>query len=441
MKKIRIVTTFTLLDNYGQVLQAYALQRFLRDNYPQFDIKVFNINHAVSFEQMPIITPQKKTLCGKIYAKFKAVERVVRTYFYAYIMRREKYIQRLKEQTLSRQKCEFQCEIDRKVKLVEKFNAARDFVNFKKEHIALHCDEMQDFVGYTDELNADCYIVGSDQVWSGFGTVVLENFYRGKHWIDYFTLKFLPQNHKANRISYSASLGKKEYENDFAKWYFKDALAKFNAISLRESCNIKTLAELGLKSVCVPDPTQLLSKSDYEKLINSANIDEQLSSAKVRKDSVFVYMLSNETQVNKNEMMDFLRGEFGAKCVIYTNGNMWNFGCDSDFKCNFAPTPQEWLACVRDCRLMITNSFHGCAFAITMNTPFVALAQSGTTTQENIRFDNIFEIFGLQNRLVSNLSELKAVMNEPINWDEVNLKLNEWRSVGVEFLAQNLKNL
>ena len=90
---------------------------------------------------------------------------------------------------------------------------------------------------------------------------------------------------------------------------------------------------------------------------------------------------------------------------------------------------------------MITNSFHGCAYALTMNTPFVALKLGGGAAAMNTRFEQLFEIFGLQNRLVSNLSELKAVMNEPINWDEVNLKLNEWRNVGVEFLAQNLKDL
>ncbi len=429
MKKIRILTFIYSLDNYGQVLQAYALQRFLRDNYPQFDIKIFYIL-AFSYP---------KSLKGKIHAKLKNAERVVRTYFRAYIKRDEKYIQRLKDNK-------------KQAKLIEeinKFNATRDFVNFKKEHLALHCDEMQDFIGYTDELNAECYIVGSDQVWNNGGDLKREHFKNGKHWLDFYTLNFLPKDNTARKISYAASLGKREFASDFEKWYFKDALAKFDAISVRESCNIKTLAELDLKSICVPDPTQLLSKNDYEKLINLANIDKQISNAKVRKDSVFVYMISSgKTSVDKYEIMNFLQDKFGENAVIYTNANV-DFSCKSDYECDFAPTPQEWLACVRDCKLMITNSFHGCAFAITMNTPFVALKLGGDASPMNTRFEQLLGLFDLQNRLVSNLEELKAIVNSALNknacgeiaWDKINAKLAKWRNVGIEFLAENLKDL
>ena len=443
MKKIRILTFIDSLDNYGQVLQGYALQRFLRDNYPQFDVQVFYETPFISPPQSPA-KPAKKGFGKQIYEKLKAAEKVVRTYFHAYIMRREKYITRLKEQVLQRQKeCErreFEAEIDEKAALVAKWNEARDFAGFKRAHIALNCDELRAFEGYKDEFAADCYIVGSDQVWNDWGSLKIEHFYGGWHWLNLYTLNFLPKESKARKISYAASLGKREFGSDFEKWYFKDALSKFDAISVRESCNTKTLAELGLSSVCVPDPTQLLSKNDYEKLINSANINE-LSGGKVRKDSVFVYMLGNETAINKDEAMGFLCDKFGEKGVIYVNANMWAFGCASDFECDFAPTPQEWLACVKDAKLVVTNSFHGCAFCVLMNTPFVALKLGGGASPMNTRFEQLFELFGLQNRLVSNLDELKAVMNEPIAWDKINAKLNEWRTVGVNFLAENLGNL
>lgn len=39
-KTLRIVTFVFCEENYGQILQAYALQRSLRDNYPKFDTKV-----------------------------------------------------------------------------------------------------------------------------------------------------------------------------------------------------------------------------------------------------------------------------------------------------------------------------------------------------------------------------------------------------------------
>ncbi len=448
MKKIRILTFIDTLDNYGQVLQGYALQRFLRDNYPQFDIQVFYETPFIS----PTQSAAKKGFIKQIYARLKAAEKVVRTYFHAYIMRREKYIKRLKEQALQRQKPEFQAEFDEKAALVAKWNEARDFANFRKEHIVLNCDELRAFEGYKAEFAADCYIVGSDQVWNG-GDLRIEHFHGGKHWLDFYTLNFLPKDSAARKISYAASLGKREFGSDFEKWYFKDALSKFDAISVRETCNIKTLAELGLNSVCVPDPSQLLGKNDYEKLIATAGIDERISNDKVRQNSVFVYMLGNETAINKDEAMGFLLGEFGEKGVIYTNANV-DFSCKSDFERNFAATPQEWLACVRDAKLVVTNSFHGCAFCVLMNTPFVALKLGGGAAPTNTRFEQLFELFGLQNRLVSNLEELKALVNRTcdktalnknacgeISWDEINKKLAKWRAVGVNFLGENLKNL
>ena len=430
--KVGIITFIDDENNYGQVLQCYALQRYLRDNYPHLEVKVFYIS--------TFIKSTKESFFKQMYKNIKSVERILRTYFYAYVLRKEKYIKRLTEQTLTKSKSLID---EKKALKICEWNKARDFTNFKKAHIALHNDELQAFMGYTDELEADCYIVGSDQVWNDWGSLNESNLANGKHWLDFYALEFLPPNHKSKKISYAASLGKAEFGSEGEKAYFKKALAKFDTISVRESCNIKTLNEIGFKAECVPDPTQLLTKSDYEKLIESSLIKGEFDSAKsdgkVRKESVFVYMLGHQTLINKDEMMRILESRDN---IIYTNSNV-DFSCAWDYKSDFAPTPQEWIACVRDCKLMITNSFHGCAFAITMNTPFVALKLGGARGwgAMNTRFYQLFELFGLQNRLVDNLADLQAQMNEPIEWDKINVKLKEWRNVGVDFLNREINGL
>lgn len=286
-------------------------------------------------------------------------------------------------------------------------------------------------------MEADCYIVGSDQVWNVW---VGENFTR---WADFYTLEFLPPNHKSKKISYAASFGRVNLNSGQEKDYFKKALAKFDAISLRESCNIATLGELGLKSLCVPDPSQLLTKADYEKLIDSSikngEFDLHKSDGKICKDSIFVYILGNETSIDKDSVMAFLEAR---NSVIYTNANV-DFSCEWDYKSDFAPTPQEWLACVKDCKVLITNSFHGCAFAIVMGTPFVALKLGGAEAWSamNTRFYQLLELFGLQNRLVDNLNDLETQIKTPIDFESVNVKLDSWRNEGVEFLAKNLNAL
>lgn len=430
MKKIKIITFCNALCNYGQVLQAYSLQRYLRDNYKEFETKLIYAHPFGGIAQKP-----SKKSCVKIFLEHLTT---ARRYFNAYILCLDKYDKKIRATKMAMIK-EAMREVLEEAKIgkfdskrINMLNKKREFERFKRENIAIHCDDLQNFRKFAPEYEADCYIVGSDQVWN----VGSDNF-----WADFYTLEFLPPNHKSKKISYAASLGKAEFGSEGEKAYFKKALAKFDAISVRESCNIKTLNEIGFKAECVPDPTQLLTKSDYEKLIDSSiekgEFDSAKSDGKVRKESVFVYMLGNETSMDKDSVMAFLESQ---NSVIYTNANV-DFSCAWDYKSDFAPTPQEWIACVRDCKLMITNSFHGCAFAITMNTPFVALKLGGAQVwgAMNTRFYQLFELFGLQNRLVDNLADLQAQMNEPIEWDKVNLKLKEWRSVGVEFLDRELK--
>ena len=439
MKKVRIITFCSSLDNYGQVLQAFALQRFLRKSYVDLDIKVLYIS---PFGAMPQIDSPKRTTIQVFLAHLKTLRR----YFNAYVLCLDKYDKRVKHdknevikkalrEVLIEAKFGKAYENESRIKMLDK---AREFERFKRENIALHCDYLQEFSGdFTPQMEADCYIVGSDQVWNVW---MGEDF---TQWADFYTLEFLPPNHKSKKISYAASFGRANLNSGREKDYFKKALAKFDAISLRESCNIATLGELGLKSLCVPDPSHLLTKADYEKLIDSSikngEFDLHKSDGKIRKDSIFVYMLGNETSIDKDSVMAFLEAR---NSVIYTNANV-DFSCEWDYKSDFAPTPQEWLACVKDCKVLITNSFHGCAFAIVMGTPFVALKLGGAEAWSamNTRFYQLLKLFGLQDRLVDNLSDLEAQIKTPIDFESVNVKLDSWRNEGVEFLEKNQANL
>lgn len=258
MKKIKIITFCSALCNYGQVLQAYSLQRYLRDNYKEFETKLIYA-HPFGATQKP-----SKKSCVKIFLEHLTT---ARRYFNAYILCLDKYdkkIRAIKMEMIKEAMREVLSEspnfTTHKAR-INMLNKKREFERFKRGHIAIHCDDLQNFSRFAPEYEADCYIVGSDQVWN----VGSDNF-----WADFYTLEFLPPNHKSKKISYAASLGKAEFGSEGEKAYFKKALAKFDAISVRESCNIKTLNEIGFKAECVPDPTQLLTKSDYEKLIDSS---------------------------------------------------------------------------------------------------------------------------------------------------------------------------
>ena len=105
MKKVRIITFCSSLDNYGQVLQVFALQRFLRKSYADLDIKVLYISPF----GVPQIDSPKRTTIQVFLAHLKTLRR----YFNAYILCSNKYDKRVKHdkiETLKKALREVLCE-------------------------------------------------------------------------------------------------------------------------------------------------------------------------------------------------------------------------------------------------------------------------------------------------------------------------------------------
>lgn len=93
---------------------------------------------------------------------------------------------------------------------------------------------------------ADLYITGSDQVWGG----CLEPNY----------LTFAPKNHL--KIAYAASFGKREisYEQQL---HIQTWIKDFDAISVREESGVEICKKMGMKAEHLLDPTLLIDENDY----------------------------------------------------------------------------------------------------------------------------------------------------------------------------------
>ena len=72
--------------------------------------------------------------------------------------------------------------------------------------------------------------------------------------------------------------------------------------------------------------------------------------------------------------------------------------------------------------MLITDSFHGCAFAIIFNVPFAVL---GNEERGQIRFFSLLRLFGLENRMVATVDEILHLPT--IDWEEVNRKRSEMK--------------
>ena len=205
--KIGIVTFWESKDNFGQILQCYALENQLK-----------KMGHS------PVLIRIRR-LCSETHPSLKVKLKSC--------LRKILHLERLG--------CGG--------KNFEKFQ--NDYISFTKKIYS----SKNDFL--PSELDYDAIICGSDVVWSeGVGTGVWGEFC----FLDFFTSPI-------KKISYAASFGATSLSKNFSD-FAKKKIASFNAISVREKSGIDICAQLGRNdAVAVCDPTLLLNVDDYKKLI------------------------------------------------------------------------------------------------------------------------------------------------------------------------------
>ena len=215
--KIGIVTFWTSEDNFGQMLQLYALQRILK-----------KCNHLPT-----LIRTQSYSSKIGLKTKIKVL-------------------------------------ISRIIHLRFSKLGGKDFKLFLNENIS-YTNKIffspQDFS--KSDLQYDAVICGSDVVWSeGIGT---------GDWGRLCFLDFVAAPIK--KISYAASFGAPELSEKFSD-FIKPMIRSFDAISVREESGVSICAKLGRSdAVAVCDPTLLLKKDEYEILLTSTKCGDQTAFA------------------------------------------------------------------------------------------------------------------------------------------------------------------
>jgi hypothetical protein len=209
--KIGVVTHWRTTDNYGQILQCYALQKYLK----LLGHEAFLIRYSPSSEKIKsslLRSFLRKLLCACSAERRKAYAKV-RYYSSLY---------------------ELNSELDKK----------RVFGEFREANLEV-TEEVYSLYEQLRETPpiADAYIVGSDQVWSP--SLASKD-------VGVWYLDFAPQGTK--RIAYAASVGRQFKESE--KKILIDYLKKFTAISLREHSVFEYCQKIGFKdSKQVVDPT------------------------------------------------------------------------------------------------------------------------------------------------------------------------------------------
>jgi len=267
----------------------------------------------------------------------------------------------------------------------------------------------------------DAYIVGSDQVW--------RPAYNSRLY-DYF-LDFT-KDANVKRIAYAASFGTDEWEfTPEQTSYCASLLKKFDAVSVREKTAVRLCKEyFGVDATQVLDPTLLLTKEDYLSLI------KQHSSRKCEKFSM-AYVLN--MNLEKYKIMREVSEELQCKGKLNTirpviHKRKWKF-----YKNQYHLSVERWLSQFNQASFVITDSFHGCVFAILFSKPFVAIDNK---ERGSSRFHSLLDLFDLQDRLVNSYDDFlykKAkLLSTSINYDKVNSILKTKQDESVRFLKRAL---
>lgn len=253
---------------------------------------------------------------------------------------------------------------------------------------------------------ADVYLTGSDQVWN---TVVC-----GELDPVYF-LSFVPQGRR--RVAYAASFGGNLTEEQQAE--IRPYLQQYDRISVREPSGAELLAHMGIQAEQVLDPTFLLKPSEWERLVPQRPCSEKYA---------LVY------QLHPNKAFDRYAKAFAKKkgLKLYRISHCFHHAVRSGkFIC--CPPIGEFLWYIKHAQVLLTDSFHGTAFAIGLNTQFVDVLPKAYSE----RIQGILELIGYENRILRDYNDF-SIADEPIDYDRVNRIIAQQREASCQTLKEML---
>ncbi|WP_018626103.1 polysaccharide pyruvyl transferase family protein [Niabella aurantiaca] len=266
------------------------------------------------------------------------------------------------------------------------------------------------------QYDLDGYIVGSDQVW--------RKEYARTSIRDYF-LDFVKDETKL-RIAYAASFGVDAWQFDPALTSdLKALIHKFDLVAVREDSAVQLCKQhFDIEAEHVIDPTMLLRKDEYVALIAKENA---LQSA----GDCMVYMLDDGE--GKKELVDKIAGDGGFRCFAV---NVQTKNKRAAIAQRRYPPVTSWLRGFMDAKFVITDSFHGMVFSILFNKPFIVV---GNRERGLARFASIAKMFDLEHRVLSSVNDYNTgLLSQPINWLEVNEKLEIYREKAARLLRTHL---
>ena len=260
----------------------------------------------------------------------------------------------------------------------------------------------------------DIFICGSDQIWSPSPLIFSSYYYLG------FA--------KKKKIAYAPSIGIAQYPAAFIP-KVRPLLERFDRLSVREKMGADIIGSIvGRKVPAVLDPTLLLQREDWERLV--------LPRTLCKKDYLLCYFLTyNEIYVRY--AVEYAR-RHSLQVVTFTIPGL---------KSNFADVvlaagPQEFVTAIKQARLIFTDSFHGSIFSLQFRKVFYTFKRfaDDAPNNQNSRVNNLLQLAGLDRHFIDkdNLSLIETL--PAIDYEAVERNLSREREKSIQYLKDSLNN-
>lgn len=264
----------------------------------------------------------------------------------------------------------------------------------------------------------DTFICGSDQIWNPTN-------YNSKYFLDFV-------NDNSKMIAYAPSMGVCSITDNNIKNQMVKQLQRFKYLSVRENEGSKIIKKLtGQNAPVLLDPTLLLSKGSWNSLKST-----RLDLKSFKKPYLLCYFLGNSVEHWKSayRISKKLNLEIVVIAVHPKDRNRV-------FKVVEAVGPIEFLELLSDASFVCTDSFHGTAFSIINEKPFIVYKRFSDSNKnsQNSRIYSILENLGLESLLYFGNDRASIENAKNIDYQSVNKLLNEERQKSIDFLQKSIK--
>ncbi len=361
MKKVATVT-FHRSDNFGSVLQAYALgEKLVQMGYDQY---------IIDYRKAEVANMYK--ILKKPTNKFLVITDIYNLLYYRKLKKRQKRFEKFRNDFF---------------RLSNVYNSKEELVQAPPA--------------------ADVYICGSDQIWN---TSILD--FDGTYLLDFVK--------SGRKISYAAS-GIKKTHTDEAIKTVSEAISSFDGVTVRETYTAK---RLGIDySNVVLDPVLLLTDNDWDKACADIKADKKY---------MLCYFAGNVSFEFEHFTKKYAEEKGLHRILLMPE---WR-NIKRSGKKSYDAGPREFLALIKNADIVCTDSFHGTAFSILFNKPFI-VGQHNPFSDE--RIGTILSFLNLSDMEIDSACPVVPERLYSIDYTAVNHKLEKERARCTDILQKMIE--